>query len=599
MTHSNSFHTFHVPVMGVAFTIDSPIKLAPYGISSVISMVDDTLLEQMRAYYCEQFNLAYQEISNKIEDFRAKRVTAYLNMVQEIVQIKLDAIKNAAWEKGSELEKYFQLLPDYASIKKDFLERIKQSGMNNAVRDWLKQHIQPGSIDINIMTKLDRENEMNGEKLPSEYNDAHAALRGFANSNLESSVVLSAGLNPRLYSYFEHFKDFYPNEKGELKKQIILKISDYRSALIQGKFLAKKGLWVSEFRMESGLNCGGHAFATDGLLMGPILEEFKQHRDELKATLFELYAAALKEKNIEVPVQPFEQKFTAQGGVGTAEEHTMLMNEYQLDSVGWGSTFLLVPEATTVDEATLKQLCDAREEDLYLSHNSPLGVRFNNIRNNSMAHEKEFMIQKNRPGSSCPKKFSVLNKEYTEDPICTASRQYQHLRLNDLKTKGLTDKEFQKEFELTTARECLCIGLSNAALMKYGIPTKHYKESVSICPGPNLAYYDKLVSLQEMVDHIYGRGNIMSRKDRPHVFIKELDLYIQFYKDAIAEAELPLTKQKASYLNSFEKNLNEGIAYYRDFFARTNQLEALDALVFQENTLNLLCASRMVEANLV
>lgn len=206
MTHSNSFHTFHVPVMGVAFTIDSPIKLAPYGISSVISMVDDTLLEQMRAYYCEQFNLAYQEISNKIEDFRAKRVTAYLNMVQEIVQIKLDAIKNAAWEKGSELEKYFQLLPDYASIKKDFLERMKQSGMNNAVRDWLKQHIQPGSIDINIMTKLDRENEMNGEKLPSEYNDAHAALRGFANSNLESSVVLSAGLNPRLYSYFEAFQ---------------------------------------------------------------------------------------------------------------------------------------------------------------------------------------------------------------------------------------------------------------------------------------------------------------------------------------------------------------------------------------------------------
>lgn len=112
----------------------------------------------------------------------------------------------------------------------------------------------------------------------------------------------------------KHFKDFYPNEKGELKKQIILKISDYRFALIQGKFLAKKGLWVSEFRMESGLNCGGHAFATDGLLMGPILEEFKQHRDESKATLFELYAAALKEKNIEVPAQPFEQKFTSPRG---------------------------------------------------------------------------------------------------------------------------------------------------------------------------------------------------------------------------------------------------------------------------------------------
>jgi hypothetical protein len=585
--------------MGVAFTIDSPIKVAPYGISSVISMVDDTLLEQMRAYYCEQFNLAYQEISAKMDDFRAKRVTAYLNMVQEIVQLKIDAIKNAAWEKGSELEKYFQLLPDYASIKKEFFERIKQSGMNNSVRDWVKQHIQPGSIDINIMTKLDRENEQDGVKLPSEFNDAHAALRGFAQSNLASSVVLSAGLNPRLYSYFEQFKDFYPNQVGALKKQIILKISDYRSALIQGKFLAKKGLWVSEFRMESGLNCGGHAFATDGLLMGPILEEFKQHREELKTTLFELYAAALTEKNIPVPAEPFEQKFTAQGGVGTAQEHQMLMEEYQLDSVGWGSTFLLVPEATTVDEATLEQLCKAREEDLYLSHNSPLGVRFNNIRNNSMAQEKEFMIQKNRPGSSCPKKFSVLNKEYTEDPICTASRQYQHLRLNDLKTKGLSDKEFQKEFELTTTRECLCVGLSNAALMKYGIPTKHYKESVSICPGPNLAYYDKLVSLKEMVDHIYGRGDILTRKDRPHLFIKELDLYIQFFKDALDEAVYPLSKQKASYLSSFEKNLNEGIAYYREFFTRLGETEVLEALAQQEIGLNQLCASKMPEASLV
>lgn len=589
-------HTFHLPVMGVAFTIDSPIKLAPLGISSVISMVDDTLLEQMRAYYCQQFNLAYQEISAKMEDFRAKRVTAYLNMVQEIVQIKIEAIKNAAWEKGSELEKYFQLLPDYASLKKDFIARIQNSGMNNSLRDWLKQNIQPGSIDINIMTKLDRENEQDGVKLPSEFNDAHAALRGFAQSNLQSSVVLSAGLNPRLYSYFEQFKDFYPSPEGNLNKQIILKISDYRSALIQGKFLAKKGLWVSEFRMESGLNCGGHAFATDGLLMGPILEEFKQHRNELKVTLFELYSAALKEKNIAVPTFAFEQKFTAQGGVGTAQEHQMLLEEYQLDSVGWGSTFLLVPEATTVDDETLTLLCKAKEEDLYLSHNSPLGVRFNNIRNNSMAHEKEFLIQKNRPGSSCPKKFSVLNKEYTEEPICTASRQYQHLRINDLKTKGLTDKEFQKEFELTTSKECLCVGLSNAALMKYGIPTKHYKDSVSICPGPNLAYYDKLVSLQTMVNHIYGKGDILTRQDRPHMFVKELDLYLQFFKDAINETTYPISKQKATYLQSFENNLNQGIAYYREFFERMGDSNALQALVQQEMELNQICASRMADA---
>ena len=69
--------------------------------------------------------------------------------------------------------------------------------------------LSPGSIDVNIMTKLDGagikrvkdENEV-------EFNDAHAALRGFARSNLKSSVVFSAGLNPRLYGYIAKFDDF-------------------------------------------------------------------------------------------------------------------------------------------------------------------------------------------------------------------------------------------------------------------------------------------------------------------------------------------------------------------------------------------------------
>ena len=40
-------HHFHIPVMGIAFTIDSPIKVAKYGISSVISIVEDKLIEMM------------------------------------------------------------------------------------------------------------------------------------------------------------------------------------------------------------------------------------------------------------------------------------------------------------------------------------------------------------------------------------------------------------------------------------------------------------------------------------------------------------------------------------------------------------------------
>ena len=73
-----------------------------------------------------------------------------------------------------------------------------------------------------------------------------------------------------------------------MRKKIVLKVSDFRSSLIQGKFLARKGLWVSEYRIESGLNCGGHAFASEGFLIGPILEEFDRKKAELVEQLHEL-----------------------------------------------------------------------------------------------------------------------------------------------------------------------------------------------------------------------------------------------------------------------------------------------------------------------
>lgn len=191
-------------------------------------------------------------------------------------------------------------------------------------------------------------------------------------------------------------KIFFPNENNELKKKIILKVSDFRSAMIQGNFLAKKGLWVSEYRIESGLNCGGHAFATDGLLLGAILEEFKQKKEQLVQSAHELMIKALEAKNQHFPENPLELKITVQGGVGTAEEHEFLLDEYKVDSVGWGSPFLLVPEATSVDQETRNLLMNAKEDDFYLSNISPLGVPFNTLRGTSNEFLKQKRIQENK-----------------------------------------------------------------------------------------------------------------------------------------------------------------------------------------------------------
>lgn len=559
-------HSFHIPVMGIGFTIDTPLKVAQYGMDSVISVVDDILLEKLRKMYCEKFEIPYNAISEKIEDFRAKRVTSYLNLINQLAEKKFEELKSTTIEKSNSLKEYFSMLPDSSSIKKEFKNLTTKNFSLTEVKNWLKDNLTMGSIDVNIMTKVDKDNFKNGEKLPIEFNDAHAALRGFANSNLESSLILSAGMSPRLYSYIEQFDDFYPNENGKIKKKIVLKVSDYRSALIQGKFLAKKGIWVSEYRVESGLNCGGHAFATDGFLMGPILEEFKINRENLIQSVQEILLPALENKNKTIPNSNLELKITAQGGVGTDEEHQFLIDHYNIDSVGWGSPFLLVPEATTVDDITMTKLKEAKESDLYLSNISPLGVPFNSLKGNTKDIEKMAKIASGRPGSSCPKKYLSSNKEFTENSICTASRQYQRKKIKELDNEEISTSEYKSRFQKIIDKSCICVGLGTSALLTNKIDNKVEKDGVSVCPGPNMAYFSKIMSLKEITDHIYGRTNIISRLDRPNMFIKELNLYIDYLKNSIEETSSSLTKKQEKHLMTFSKNLNEGINYYQNLF---------------------------------
>ncbi len=559
-------HSFHIPVLGIGYSIDSPIKVAHYGIDSVVSLVDDMLLEKLRKMYSERFEIPYREISQKLDDFRAKRISSYLNMLQKIVSDKFNTLMSSGLESGSELMKYFDMLPDTSGIKRDFYAFVDNLPSVEQIYDWLKENLQPGSIDVNIMTKVDKENYKNGKKLPQEYNDAFAAIRGFAQSKLHASVVLSAGMNPRLYAYMENFEDFYPDASGYIKKKIIIKVSDYRSALIQGKFFAKKGLWVSEYRIESGLNCGGHAFATDGYLMGPILEEFKNNRQNLIQEIATILNKALESKGKPVPKTPLPLRITAQGGVGTGVEHRFLLDYYHLDSIGWGSPFLLVPEATSVDEETLNQLAKAQEKDLYLSGISPLGVPFNSLRGNTKDIEKMQAVTQGRPGSACPKELLVSNNEFTERRICTASRQYQRLKIKELDASGLSGMAYRKEFEKIVEKACICVGLGTSILKANRLDIKTEGEGVSVCPGPNMAYFSHVKSLTDMLKHIYGKITF-TPKNRPNLFLKELQLYIDYIENELHSYRENLQEKKEKYILKFLENLESGIRYYKTLFS--------------------------------
>ncbi len=307
--------------MGLGYTIDSPVKVARFGITSVVSIIEDHLIEQMREVICKREGLVYDKIAVGEVDYRARRITAYLDLIQYVVEKQTEVLRNEEFGKGSEINKYFEMLPDSCTPRQLYKALGLYHGDDKEmIIKILRSCILPGHIDVNIMTKLDNKNYAhNGEELPPEYSDAMAALRGYANSTLNSSIIFSAGMNPRLFGYCEKFDDFFPDENGFIKKRVILKVSDYRSAHIQGKFLAKKGIWVTEFRVESGINCGGHAFVSGGTLMGPVLEEFRNNRDALRAELYEHCSNALKEKGRHDFSQVPKIKITAQGGIGTSD----------------------------------------------------------------------------------------------------------------------------------------------------------------------------------------------------------------------------------------------------------------------------------------
>lgn len=568
--HESRVHSFHIPVMGLAFSIDTPVKVARFGISSVVSIVDDILIEHMRKQHAIEHGEDYTPITTKDFDYRARRITEYLNLLQRIVHDQIASLRTSAFETGSEIVKYFEMLADQSPLKSLYqqMKNAADSSTRASLEQELRTKIVAGEIDVNIMTKLDRlAPPKNGTPTPSEFSDALSSLRGFVKSELTSSVVLSAGLNSRLFNYMAQFSEFLPNERGELRKRVTLKVSDYRSAYIQGKILAKKGIWVSEYRIESGLNCGGHAFASDGDLLGPILEVFKTNRTTLVNELHELYAVALTAKGVTVPEKPLPVLVTVQGGIGTTKEDEFLRDFYQVDGTGWGSPFLLVPEATNVDDRTRQQLAQAKREDFYISDVSPLGIPFNNIRNTTGEQQLHKRVEHGKPGSACEKKFLCSNTEFTKDAICTASSQYQRLKIKQLESMDLPADELSYKLGKLYEKTCLCEDLAATALNNNG-ECGDSPLPVAVCPGPNLAYFTKIATLEEMVSHIYGRINLMTVSDRPNMFINEIRLNIDHLKSEIQKALNSISEREHARFAEYKKNLLEGIEYYKQLIPK-------------------------------
>lgn len=558
--------------MGTGFTVDSPMKVARYGISSVISLGDDGLLEKVGRHYARAHGFEYRTFGPDDPDARAHRITEYLNLVSRIVSLQTESLRGSAFEGDSEISKYYELLDDACALKSVYGEyRRTDDPLERArVERLLRRGVAAGAIDVNIMTKADRENSRGGERLPREFSDALSALRGFARSDLHSSVVFSAGLNLTLYGYAAEFDDFIVDRDGLSKKTITLKVSDLRSAFVQAKIFARKGVWVSEWRVESGLNCGGHAFPTDGRLLGPALEEILEKREEMVDSLFEIYRHTLRERRGIDLAGPPPVRLTVQGGVGTHREHRFLSRHFGVDSVGWGSPLLLVPEATTVDDETLRKLVRAGEEDIYLSGASPLGVPFYTLRDSASETERRRRIEAGNPGSPCYNHYLAFNTEFGK-PLCTASREYQRRKIGEIEAGAPGDAARDAMIPKVLEKACICRELGDGVLLKYDLEGENRTLSPAVCPGPNLAYFSRVASLVEMIGHIYGRADLLGARQRPHMFLKELGLYIRYLADVVKTRSRTCSEKDQAYVANFKTNLLAGIEYYRGLAVRLHE----------------------------
>jgi hypothetical protein len=476
------------------------------------------------------------------------------------------------------------MLPLSSRLRVEYDGIFAKTGLARiAAEAALTEKMEPGEIQANIMVGLNHDEA------------AFDAVRGFAASKVKGSLVLSAGVNLAVFEEIVKCKDFYRTCDKAPSKKIILKVSDFRSALIQGRYLAKKGLEVYEYRIESGVNCGGHAFFESKKLLLDVVREFVAKKNELFETtrgMIAKFAAANASSNAanacshEIVPPKAPARITAQGGLCSPEDIEKIMS-FGIDGVGVGTPFLLVPQATSVDKETRRLLASATPDDVYISHASPLGFPFVNLRTSTAAElcrkkvQEYFKPQSEKsndpelkPGFPCRQHYLCRQMPEFDHPVCMASREYVMHRLAELDTMEgdelrslchsaldpiafgsrmtqtachsggsvATDRiqeihakynELRRE---TLSRECICRFLGNAGReeIREKSPSLHYqpecvavarcsqpartREPVTICPNPDIGYFDREYTLFEMMRHLYGTGPRLTPKDKPSAF---------------------------------------------------------------------------------
>ena len=81
----------------------------------------------------------------------------------------------------------------------------------------------------------------------------------------------------------------------------------------------------------------------------------------------------------------------------------------------------------------------------------------------------------------------------------------------------------------------------------------------AICPGQNTAWFNRDYSLLEMTDHFYGRTASLVDAVRPHMFAKEIQMYVDYFSDLVEDSDG--SNRTLKTLQSFYDNMIDGLEY--------------------------------------
>jgi len=97
-----------------------------------------------------------------------------------------------------------------------------------------------------------------------------------------------------------------------------------------------------------------------------------------------------------------------------------------------------------------------------------------------------------------------------------------------------------------------------------------------------------------MVNHIYGKIDLLKDSARSNIFINELNLYVDYLTKELSRYQDTLNDKKAKYFEGFKAQLNHGIEYYKQLlprmteYSRTYLDKMLDELLATELKVSLI-----------